>query len=328
VWSQTLTLLANEDAMAIQWSGRIGARILTPASLFALGLAHISVAEAQTADAGAQLSAATLQATPDPYHELETKYLFGFTEGADIGAEGEKSIELETTTESGRRGGSYGTLEQEVEFEGVPSQYFGYELSAHGFGYSVDGVEGFANAHGANFSGLSAEFRYLVVGRGPDSPFGFTLVAEPEWARFDDGGQHVTDFNVTFRAIVDTELVANRLYAAANLIYNPDYARSANPWEQSSTYGITGALAYRVAPKITLGGEAEFYRAYDSFGFQSFQGQAFYLGPTLHIQFNGRVMLSAAWSTQVAGHASGEQFGLDLANFPQQRGNLKFEVEF
>ena len=34
---------------------------------------------------------------PDPFHELETKYLFGFTEGADIGAEGEQSVEFETT---------------------------------------------------------------------------------------------------------------------------------------------------------------------------------------------------------------------------------------
>ncbi len=284
-------------------------------------------AHAQTADTDAATTGA--QTTPDPYHELETKYLFGFTEGADIGAEGEKSIELETTTQLGRRGGSYGTLEQEVEFEGVPSQYWGYELSAHGFGYSVDGVDGLANAHGANFSGLSAEFRYLVIGRGPDSPIGLTLTAEPEWARFDDGGQPIQDYNVTLRVVADTELVANRLYAATNLVYNPDYAQSPfQPWRTSSIWGVTGALAYRVAPKITLGGEAEYYRAFDGFGFQSLQGQALYVGPTLQIQFTGQVMLSAAWSTEVRGHTSGENFGLDLTNFPQQRGNLKFEVEF
>jgi hypothetical protein len=298
-------------------------------TLSATGLGGISVAVAQTTDAAVTLPSLGQVATPDPYHELETKYLFGFTEGADIGAEGEKSIEFETTTELGMRGGHYGIVEQEVEFEGVPSQYWAYELSAHGLGYSVSDVDGFENAHGFNFSGLSAEFRYLVVGRGPDSPFGFTLVAEPEWARIDDGGQHITDLNVTFRAVVDTELVANRLYAAANLIYNPDYAQSpGEPWERSSLYGATGAFAYRITPKITVGAEAEYYRAYDGFAFQSFQGSALYLGPTLHIQFTGQVMLSAAWSTQVAGHASGENFGLDLTNFPQQRGNLKFEVEF
>ena len=139
--------------------------------------------------------------TPDPYHELETKYIFGFTEGADIGAEGEKSIEFETTTASGLRGGTYAALEQEVEFEGVPTQYFGYELSAHGLGFSVNDVPGMPDAHGANFSGLSAEFRYVVIGRGPGSPVGVTVVAEPEWARIDDGGQPITDFNMTFRGI-------------------------------------------------------------------------------------------------------------------------------
>ena len=58
--------------------------------------------------------------------------MFGFTEGADIGAEGEKAIEFETTTSFGMRGGTFGAIEQEIEFESVPSQFFGYDLSAHG----------------------------------------------------------------------------------------------------------------------------------------------------------------------------------------------------
>lgn len=267
--------------------------------------------------------------TPDPYHELETKYLFGFTEGADIGAEGEQSVEFESTTAFGKRGGHYGTLEQEVEYESVPSQFFGYELSAHAMAYSIGGVDGLANAQGVNFSGLSTELRYLVIGRGPGSPFGLTLVAEPEWARIDDNGQPITDFSTTFRAVVDTELVPNRLYGAANLIYAPDIAQSpGQPWERSSSWGVTSGLAYRLTPKITGGGEAEFYGAYDGLGLQSWQGNAFYLGPTLQIQFTGQIMLSAAWSTQVAGRAAGESHGLDLVDFPHQRGNLKLEFEF
>jgi hypothetical protein len=39
------------------------------------------------------------------------------------------------------------------------------------------------------------------------------------------------------------------------------------------------------------------------------------------------MMLAAAWSTQIAGHAAGENFGPDLTNFSQSCGNLKFEVE-
>jgi len=266
---------------------------------------------------------------PDPYHELETKYLFGFTEGADIGAEGEQSVEFETTTTFGRRGGSYGAVEQEIEYEGVPSQFFGFELSAHGFGDSLRNVDGIANASGVNFMGLSTELRYLVIGRGPESPFGLTLVAEPEWDRIDSDGRPAVDLSTTFRAIVDTELVPNRVYGAINLTYAPDYAQSpGQPWQESSTWGASAAVAARVAPKVTLGGEAEVFGAYDSFGFQSFQGEALYLGPTLQIQFTGKIMLAAAWSSEVAGHANGERYGLDLTNFPQQRGNLKLEFEF
>ena len=268
-------------------------------------------------------------ATPDPYHELETKYLFGFTEGADIGAEGEQSVEFETTTQGGRRGGVYGTLEQEIEYENVPTQNFGYELSAHTLGYRINGVTGAADASGVSFSGLSTELHYLVIGRGPGSPIGFTLVAEPEWARIDDFGQRITDFSTTFRAIADTELIANRLYGAVNLIYTPDVARSpGQPWATSSTLGASAALAYRIAPKVTLGAAAEVDGAYDGLLAHSWQGDAVFLGPTLHIQFTGKIMLAAAWQSQVAGRAIGDSRGLDLVDFPHQRGNLKVEFEF
>jgi hypothetical protein len=293
-------------------------RAIAALCLSACALGYAGAANAQTAPA-----------TPDPYHELETKYLFGFTEGADIGAQGEQSVEFETTTQFGKRFGSYGTIEQEIEYENVPTQNFGYELSAHTFGYSVNGVDQTPNAHGLQFSGLSAELRYLVIGRGPGSPFGLTLVAEPEWARVDDTGQRVTDFSTTFRGIVDTELVPNHLYGAFNFIYAPDISRSpGEAWENSSTLGATAGLAYRLTPRVTAGGEAEYYAAYDGLAFRSFQGEAFYLGPTVHIQFTGQIMLSAAWSTQVAGHAVGDNHGLDLIDFPQQRGNLKVEFEF
>src|SRR4051794_32094927 len=41
------------------------------------------------------------------YNEIETKYIFGFTDGSDIGAEGEKSIELETNGAFRKRHGRY-----------------------------------------------------------------------------------------------------------------------------------------------------------------------------------------------------------------------------
>ena len=76
------------------------------------------------------------------FHEAESKYMFGFVDGADIGNEGEKAIEFETTGAFKKRGGRYSAVEQELEFEHVPTQYFAYELSAHAMAHSISGVEG------------------------------------------------------------------------------------------------------------------------------------------------------------------------------------------
>ena len=94
------------------------------------------------------------------------------------------------------------------------------------------------------------------------------------------------DFSTTFKLVADTELIPNRLYAAANLIYQPGIAREfgATNWQQSSNLGMTAAMAYRITPTVTLGGELQYYRAFDGFGMQSFLGNALYIGPTLHIQ--------------------------------------------
>jgi hypothetical protein len=280
---------------------------------------------------GSSIAQAATQPAIDPFHELETKYLFGFTEGADIGAEGEKAIEFETTGSFRMRGGSFNAIEQEVEFESVPTQFFGYELNAHGLAQSINNVDGLDNFHNINFSGLSAKFRFLLADRSPSSPIGLTFVAEPGWSRVDGvSGALTRDFSSTFKLVGDTELIPNRLYAAANLIYEPAYSREfgAPKWQQSSNLGLTAAMAYRVAPTVTLGGEVQYYRAFDGLGMQSFLGNALYVGPTLHIQFSPKIMLAAAFSTQVSGHAVGEGRSLDLTNFQRDLANLKLEFEF
>src|SRR5471030_1085026 len=65
----------------------------------------------------------------DVFHEAESKYMFGFVDGSDIGNEGEKAIEYEATGSFGKRGGRYGAVEHELAFEHVLTQNFSYELS-------------------------------------------------------------------------------------------------------------------------------------------------------------------------------------------------------
>jgi len=285
-------------------------------------------ARAQSPPAATQSNAQTVA---DVFHEAETKYMFGFTDGADIGNEGEKAIEYEATGSFQKRGGRYSAIEHELAFEHVPTQNFSYEISAHGLTHSIGGVEDLDDRNSTQFSGLSAKLRYLVIGRGPGSPFGLTVSAEPEWSRIDGAdGTRTRSYASEFKVVADTELITNRLYAAINLIYEPEVAKPADSgmWERMSTAGVSLGLAYRVTPTVALGVGAEYDRAYDGLAFQTFDGHALFVGPTLQINFTRKVLLAAAFSAQVAGHAVDDPRPLDLTNFTRYRGNLKLEFEF
>ena len=265
------------------------------------------------------------------YNEIESKYIFGFTEGSDIGLQGEMSMETDTNAAFRRRAGTYLGLEQEVEFEHVPTQFFAYELSVHGLAHRIKDDESLADKTHVRWSGFSTNLRYLLIGRGPGSPIGLTIMAEPEWARVDGlSGQPTRSLGTTFTLIADTEIIPNRLLAAVNLSYAPEVAKAVGDlaWSRSSTFGASGAVAWRFTPKITAGAEVQYYHAYDSLGFGAFQGRAAYVGPTLHVQLTRKIMLAAAYSTQVAGHALADDRHFDLTNFTRHRARLKLEYEF
>jgi hypothetical protein len=276
------------------------------------------------------LSAHAQDKAPDSFRELESKYIFGYTWGSDIGPEGEREIEFSTDVDFQKRTGSYGGIEQEVEFEYNPTDSFQIEVGAHGNYHWVRGVDGLDDKHAANFGGLSTTLRYLLIARGPGSPIGLQIAVEPEWSRIDSGGKLVTSFEAETRIIADTELVSNRLFAAFNLLYTPEVERGfgSPDWERASTLGLLGALTFRAAPKIALGAEVEYYRAYDGVGLNRFAGDALYVGPTFHAQVTNKIIVSAAFSTQIAGHAAGDANLLDLTNFSRNKALLRAIFEF
>ena len=298
---------------------------------FAASSLRLAPALLATGLLAAPLAARAQEIKTDRFYELETKYIFGFTNGTDIGAEGEKEFESETTGAFQKRGGRYHAIEQEFEFECVPTQFLSHEFSAHFLSQQMSNVQGLDNLSQTGFSGLSWKPKWLIIGRGPGNPFGLSLSVQPEWENLDGAsGAHTSTFSVETRLAADTELIPNMLYAAVNLFYAPEVGRAASDpgWSRASTYGASGAVAYRVAPKVTLGGEAEYDLAYGGFGFNAFDGAALFVGPTLHIQFSPKIFLAAAWSVEVSGHASGDAGRLDLTNFERQRANLKIGFEF
>jgi hypothetical protein len=271
------------------------------------------------------------QSVADVFHEAETKYMFGFVDGADIGNEGEKAIEYEATGSFVKRGGRYAAIEHELAFEYVPTQNFAYELNAHILSHSISGVEDLDDRRSTQFSGASAKLRYLILGRGPGSPIGLTISAEPEWARIDGtDGTQTRSYASTFKLVADTELITNRFYAALNLIYVPEVAKPADAdmWERSSSAGVALGLTYRITPTFALGVGSEYDRAYDGLALRTLTGEALFVGPTMQINFTQKILLAAALSMQVAGRAVDDPRALDLTNFSKYRANLKLEFEF
>ena len=132
------------------------------------------------------------QQSTHPWGQLETKYLFGFTTGADIGAEGEKEISAETSASLGKRGGRYAALSHRLEFETTISQFVQIELGLIGSTHNARNAPGLDNINNSNLQGVFGEIRYLLIEKTPNSPFGLTLSFEPNFARIDDStGQRV-----------------------------------------------------------------------------------------------------------------------------------------
>jgi hypothetical protein len=259
----------------------------------------------------------------NPYYALDTKNLFGFLEGADVGEKGDRSLEFETTGSFGRDQGGYNSIEQEFIFENTPTNSFGLEFGAHVLGQDIRGALDLPNFSGINFSGVSAELRYVVLHRTRDVPIQVTLTAEPEYSVIGDAGQQANDFNLAFRAIVDVISADQRVYGAINLVYAPDGSHfSGRAWQDTALISASAALSYRPTPALMFGVEADYDRAYGGLVPRGFEGQAFYFGPTFHYQITEKIDLSAAFLAQTPVGR------IDFEEFPRELAKLRLEVDF
>jgi hypothetical protein len=259
----------------------------------------------------------------NPYYALDTKNLFGFLEGADIGEKGDRSLEFETTGSFGGAQGLYRSIEQEFIFENALTDSFGLELGAHVLGQDIRGAPNLPDFVGVNFMGVSAEFRYMVMHRTADVPIEVTLTVQPEYNSIAEAGRQANDLTATFRAIADVISSDRRLYGAVNLTYAPDASRLPGQlWDDVAVLSASAALSYRLTPPLMFGAEADYDPAYGGLVPRGFEGEAFYLGPTFHYQINEKIDLSAAFLAQTP-------FGRrDFDEFPRQLAKLRLEVDF
>lgn len=261
---------------------------------------------------------------------IETEHLFGFTIGSDVGDVGEKELEGSATGRFGKRTGTYDAGSGTMSLEFVPLANLRTEFTGVVNAYDISGVTGFTDQRYAAFGGLSADIRYRLLDRAT-APFGFAIGAEPHWGRSDDvTGEPGDQYGVDFVAAADWEIIPDRVVAAFNLLYQPETTRSklTGSWSQDSTAGIAMGLMAQVRPGLFVGGEARYLRQYDGPGLDSFAGEGFFVGPTIYFKLSRRAWIAAAWSPQVAGHATATAGSLDLVNFERQQARLLFGVNF
>jgi hypothetical protein len=274
------------------------------------------------------------QDKPVIYRDIETKYVFGFTEGSGIGLEGEKEFSLDTEARIGKRDGRYFASESKLEFEFTPNQYVQFEFGPFVSAHSISNVTDLDNRNQLAIGGFFGEVRYMLLDRGPSSPLAVTLSAEPEWRRIDEtSGERVTNLELELKVNADLELVPQRLYLGTNLLYEPEATHDPDHvgagWEMESKGGVSAALAYRIVPSVMIGAEAWYLRHYDGAWFNSFTGDAVLIGPTLFVQLSPKMFVAAAWNAQIWGREMDNPgAALNLEEFSRHRAKLKVAVEF
>lgn len=262
--------------------------------------------------------------------ELETTHLFGFTLGTDVNAVGEKEAESETTWRFGKRSGSYAALAQAFAVKFIPFQDFSIEPGVGVAHHAISSVPGLDDQQHWAFDTMALEMRYRLLNR-EHAPFGLTVGADPHWGRVDDvSGEPVNRFGTDFLVILDKELVAERIFGAVNILYQPEVSRlrGADTWERHSSLGVSAALNAQLQPLLLIGVEARYLRAFNGIGLSNFSGHGFFVGPTLYWKFSTCCWMAAAWSTQVAGRSVREAGSLDLVDFERNQAKLRFGYNF
>jgi hypothetical protein len=294
----------------------------------------------------------------------ETEDMFGFTDGTDILEKGKFELTTEIGGAFGKRGGRYRVGSIFDSFTFAPFDRLSVEIGATYNHFSIRGIPVLDNRNRGGLSGLSSEITYQLVKRVDSAPIGVALIVEPGVGFLDqEAGERGRGVGVETRLAFDTALVPRTVFAGLNLIYEaeqfrprgrvffndegeeidsaligcgsesssencPIFSRRA-AIKRDSQIGISGALAFQVAQNVFIGAEIRYMRAYEGLGLQKFEGHALSVGPTFYAKLSERFVISASFSTQVAGRSVEEpDRTLDLDNFPRHQAKLKVSYEF
>ena len=262
--------------------------------------------------------------------EIDTEHLFGFTIGTDVGSVGEREFQSQTTGRFSKAGGGYRAINQELELELVPANNFRIEFGSSFASYDIYAVSGLQDRRQLDWQGVSLDLRYRFLDR-ETAPFGLTFALESRADRFDDiTAAPARKYGTELTMALDRELIPNRVVAAFNVFYEPEWTHfpGTGAAEQESTAGGAVAVMAQVRNGFLIGGEVRYSRKYDGVGLERLAGQALFAGPTAYVQLSDRSRITLAWSAQAWGRGAGSTGALDLVNFERHQARLIFGVNF
>ena len=279
--------------------------------------------------------------------------IFGFTNPTDIGDPCQWYFASEHTGLAGKRDGSFFALFTKSEVAYTYSENLAFAFSAftaYNKWSNVTVLQDALASAGAGvmvtewdklqFDGLSGEVLLRLVTRSPGQPFALTVAMEPRWSRIDLAnvtGYPAEFYANEFKLFLDVALTQH-LFAAMNLVYvlaTQKYDIAGANWVNGSATSVSAALTGRIytAEKalvegVFLGVEGRLLSAFTGLALNQNIGNAFFVGPTLAIAFQGGRMLNFVWTPQVAGraHPASAPGPLDLDNFERHQFRVKFDT--
>lgn len=262
-------------------------------------------------------------------HEAEAEAPFAFLSGSDIGERGERHLGFGLDAAFGKRGGTFLGLRPTVELGYNATDRLHLALELWGDYFRVRNNPDFADQNRWG-GGVAFEAKAVLMQRGASSPAGLALVLAPHYSNSENvSGEPAAHFALETKLILDVELVPERLFAAFNLLYEPERVRPrGGPWEKESLLGILAGLTARLSPAVSAGAEVQYFRKYEGYFLETFAGHALYVGPALHWKIRDHATASFGWAMQVAGRTAGSSRSLDLVNFERHRITWSVETHF
>jgi len=261
---------------------------------------------------------------------LDSEHLFGLTEGTDIGAAGEREIELEFAGRGGKRGNAYRALSFATALKLTitdsfrASPFFAFDH------HRIHGIEGLDDRNRGSLGVAGMEFKFRALDR-TKAPFGLTLGLTPSWGRLDEtSGERVIGYGANLFVMADKELIPGTLLMAVNVGYAPGASRNfaTGFWSHDSGFFASAALSGRIANGVFLAGEVRHERAYGGMGLDRLDGQAWFAGPSIYARVGEAAWISAVWSAQIAGRAKDDLRSLDLTNFERHLLKVRIGIAF